>query len=133
MAPGAIGSSDLSEEAERGGIIQLPGITLQMLAEQLATKCADNFEVPKRRVQFGVAEERMGVQVARADRRPSVIDQHDLAVDVDRATAALGIPAGNSGEREAFMPTELRELCETLLMVRLPPGSADVILRVSRH
>src|SRR5271154_5835775 len=46
------------------------------------------------------------MEVARSDCRPFVVDQHDLAVDIDVPTRAFAIHRGNTDQRKSLILTE---------------------------
>lgn len=46
------------------------------------------------------------MEVARSDCRPFVVDQHDLAVDIDVPTPAFPIHRGNTDQRKSLVLTE---------------------------
>ena len=70
------------------------------------------------------------MQVARADRRPGIIDQHDFAMDVDIISTTRRVVRGNSDKREAFVSAERRHLMEERLALRVAAGRPDVRLRI---
>src|SRR5262249_60395241 len=75
----------LAEQTERVLGSTLARVQTEVLREERRPQRADGRWVPERRVQLGVGEEGARQDVRRADRRPGVVDEHDLRVHVDVA------------------------------------------------
>jgi hypothetical protein len=54
-------------------------------------------------IQLTVAEHRVAMKVARPDRRPNVVDDHQLIMDVHDVPSAVGSLPSDSRQREVGM------------------------------
>ncbi len=69
-----------------------------MLRPQPHPRCPCKLGVAGHHVHLGVVEERVLVEVRGAERQPTIVDDCDLRVDVDRAGAELAERAQRAGE-----------------------------------
>jgi hypothetical protein len=81
-------------------IVQALGILAQVFKEKLATQRLHYLRIPHCRIHLAMAEQGIRMQVARSDRRPPVVDQHDLRVNVDVLPFAGSRSARDSRQRE---------------------------------
>ena len=119
-------------EAKRLDVVQRCGVEAEMLLEQRASQVAGDGGVPDRGVHLGRAAQGIGVKVTGADRRPGVVDDHQLAMDVDRP-ALLTIQRGDADEAKARMAPERLEPVEQRASFRVLARGVDMIFRDRRH
>ena len=77
-------------------------LALEVLGPQPQPRRAGDLLVVGDDVHLGVVEERVGVEVGRADREPAVVDDADLGVDVDDV-AQLSLPRVDGAGEEAVV------------------------------
>jgi len=106
---------------------------VEMLRQQPAAQRLDDPRIPERRIHLGIAVHRVPVEIAGADRRPGVVDQHGFAVDIDIAAPGAGVGRGDSGQREILVTTERSQLREELVPLGIAPAYADMMLGIGRH
>src|ERR1700693_3716855 len=133
VPPAAILPRRLSVKSQRRAVVQVRGILAQMFGQQFRAQRAYHFRVPERGVHLRMAEKRIRVKIAGADCRPRVVDQHDLAMDVDVAATSLQVARGDSNEREVLVLAERSYLIEEVFARGILTSCADVFLRFGRN
>ena len=61
---------------------------------------------------------------------PSVVYQHDLAMDVDVAATTLRVQACNPDQRKVLIPAKRSYAIEQRLTLRVLPRKADMLFRI---
>ena len=74
-------------------------VQVQVLGPQAQPGVAGQLGVVGDDVHLGVVEQRVGVQVGRADRQPAIVDDPDLGVHVQAVVAVAGERADRGGEQ----------------------------------
>src|SRR5215212_7429706 len=95
-------SRDRAKESESGSIVHARRIPRQVFREQFNTHGTHRTRIAERHVHLAVSEQRMLMQVARADSRPLIVDEHQLVVHVDKTARSIRAEARNSRESEVL-------------------------------
>src|SRR4051812_41534469 len=78
-------------------------------------------------------KEGLPMQIARTDRGPCIIDQHQFGVDVDVLANARAIAGRDSHKREVLMLTKRGKRVKQLFVLWLSSPSADPTFRLGRQ
>ena len=127
----AVVERDLTIEPQCRARVEMRRIFSEMFSQQRNAQTARDGSIPDRAIHLAVAQQGVGVQVARTDGRPGVIDHHELAVHIDIAAFAPRIAAGNPDEREALVSAEPRHAFEKPAAIRIAARS-DRLFRIGR-
>ena len=73
-----------------------------MFPKELGQQSASGLPIPECSVHFGIAEERMAMQVARANSTPFAIDDHEFGMNPNGLALSVVPQSGDAGQRESF-------------------------------